>query len=65
MSKGIKIFKDSYFKDWLKDIKQRIKQSQLKAAIRVNTELLLLYCDIGKDIVQRDVELNSRTLLLE
>ena len=56
MSKDIKIFNDSYFKDWLKDIKQRIKQSQLKAAVRVNTELLLLYWDIGKDIVQRDVE---------
>lgn len=56
LSKDIKIFNDSYFKDWLKDIKQRIKQSQLKAAVRVNTELLLLYWDIGKDIVQRDVE---------
>lgn len=56
MSKDIKIFNDSYFKDWLKDIKQRIKQSQLKAAVRINTELLLLYWDIGKDIVQRDVE---------
>lgn len=56
MSKDLKIFNDSYFKEWIKIIKQRIKQSQLKAAVRVNTELLLLYWDIGKDIVQRDVE---------
>lgn len=56
MSKDLKIFNDSYFKEWIKIIKQRIKQSQLKAAVRVNTELLFLYWDIGKDIVQRDVE---------
>lgn len=56
MSKEIKIFNDLYFKEWIKVIKQRIKQSQLKAAVRVNTELLLLYWDIGKEIIQRDVE---------
>lgn len=56
MSKDLKIFNDSYFKEWIKSIKQRIKQSQLKAAVRVSTELLLLYWDIGKDIVQRDIE---------
>ncbi len=56
MSKDLKIFNDSYFKDWLKIIKQRIKQSQLKAAVRVNTEMLQLYWDIGKEIIQRDVE---------
>lgn len=56
MSKDLKIFNDSYFMDWLKIIKQRIKQSQLKAAVRVNTEMLQLYWDIGREIVQRDVE---------
>lgn len=47
MSKDLKIFNDSYFKEWIKSIKQRIKQSQLKAAVRANTELLLLYWDMG------------------
>lgn len=56
MPKDLKIFNDLYFKEWIHVIKQRIKQSQLKAAVRVNTELLLLYWDIGKEIVQRDVE---------
>lgn len=56
MPKDLKIFNDSYFKEWIYVIKQRIKQSQLKAAVRVNTELLLLYWDIGKEIVKRDVE---------
>lgn len=56
MSKDLKIYNDSYFKEWIINIKQRIKQSQLKAAVRVNAELLHLYWDIGKDIVKRDVE---------
>ena len=53
MAKDLKISNDSYFSDWMKRIKLRIRESQLKAAVRVNTELLRLYWDLGKDIVQR------------
>lgn len=56
MPKDLKIFNDSYFREWIKTLKQIIKQSQLKAAIHVNSELLQLYWDIGKEIVQRDIE---------
>lgn len=56
MAKDLKISNDSYFGDWMKRIKLRIRESQLKAAVRVNTELLRLYWDLGKDIVQRGVE---------
>lgn len=56
MSKEIKISNDSYFMDWIKALKERIKQSQLKAAVRANSEMLQLYWDIGKEIVQRDIE---------
>lgn len=31
------------YKAWIEDIKNRIKQSQLKAAVKVNYELLELY----------------------
>jgi len=44
------------YKSWLTDIKMRIKQTQIKAAIKVNTELLHLYWDLGHDIVVRQVE---------
>jgi len=47
--------KDEY-KSWLTDIKMRIKQTQIKAAIKVNTELLHLYWDLGHDIVVRQME---------
>jgi predicted nuclease of restriction endonuclease-like (RecB) superfamily len=47
---------DSEFKQWLIDLKTRIRQSQLKAAIKVNSELLHLYWDLGHDIVVRQMD---------
>lgn len=40
------------YSDWLKDVKYRNQQSQIKAAVKVNEELLRLYCSLGKDIVE-------------
>lgn len=37
----------------LADLKKRIRESQLKAAVAVNKELLLLYWSIGKTIVEK------------
>lgn len=50
------LIKDSEFKQWLGDLKARIQQSQLRASIKVNSELLHLYWDLGKDIVSRQME---------
>jgi predicted nuclease of restriction endonuclease-like (RecB) superfamily len=44
------------YKQWLSDLKGRIRQSQIKAAVKVNTELLRLYWDLGHDIVVRQME---------
>jgi predicted nuclease of restriction endonuclease-like (RecB) superfamily len=44
------------FKEWLVSLKTRIRQSQIKAAIRVNEELLYLYWDLGHDIVVRQMD---------
>ena len=41
------------YKNWLGELKQRIRQSQIKAAVRVNTELLQLYWQMGSEIVER------------
>ena len=48
--------KNKEYKQWLIDLKFRIRQSQIKAAVKVNTELLLLYWDLGRDIVARQME---------
>ncbi|RWX46049.1 putative nuclease of restriction endonuclease-like (RecB) superfamily, DUF1016 family [Candidatus Electrothrix aarhusensis] len=43
----------SEYRDWLKDIKQRVRQAQVKAAVQVNTALLTFYWELGADIVER------------
>jgi len=47
---------DDEYKKWLTELKSRIRQSQIKAAVKVNTELLLLYWDLGHDITIRQME---------
>lgn len=54
MSKLIRI--DSDYKAWITELKQRIRQSQVKAAVKVNVEMLHLYWSIGEDIVKRKAE---------
>lgn len=44
---------DKHYRQWLIDIKQRIRQSQLKAATAVNTALLEFYWNLGADIVKK------------
>ena len=48
--------KNNEYKQWLTGLKSRIRQSQIKAAVKVNTELLRLYWDLGQDIVARQME---------
>lgn len=39
------------YRAWIEKIKQKIKQSQIKASVKVNYAMLDLYWDIGRDIV--------------
>lgn len=39
--------------EWIEDIKNRIKNSQIKASVKVNDVVLDLYWNIGKDIVEK------------
>lgn len=41
------------YRAWIENIKQRIKQSQIKASVKVNYAMLDLYWDIGRDIVAK------------
>ena len=36
---------------WINDIKNKIKQSQIKAAVKVNYELLDLYWNLGRELI--------------
>ncbi|GHV69501.1 hypothetical protein FACS1894199_18310 [Bacteroidia bacterium] len=48
--------KNSEYRAWLCDLKLRIRQCQIKAAVRVNTEMIELYWSIGADIVDKQAE---------
>ncbi|MEX5591166.1 DUF1016 N-terminal domain-containing protein, partial [Pseudomonas urmiensis] len=41
------------YSDWLTDLKGRIHNAQQRASIAVNRELVLLYWQIGRDILIR------------
>lgn len=47
---------DEGYVQWMADIKQRFRQSQLKAAVRVNTAVLEFYWSMGRDIVEMRAE---------
>lgn len=46
------ILNDDY-KNWLKELKSTIQQSQIKAALAVNSQLILLYWDMGRQIEEK------------
>ena len=43
---------DCQYQDWLKELKTRYKKSQIKAAVKVNEELIKFYWMLGRDIVK-------------
>lgn len=55
MSKTLTIL-DKDYKNWIKELSSRYKKSQLKAAVKVNSEMLHFYYDLGKDIVAMKAE---------
>lgn len=44
---------DLDFKQWVQNLKEQIKQAQIKAAVKVNSELLHLYWTLGYEITLR------------
>ncbi len=41
---------DNSYRDWIQDVSKRFQQSQLKAAVKVNDEMLRFYWSLGRDI---------------
>ena len=55
MSKGLTIIDKDYTR-LVEDLSVRYRQSQIKAAVRVNQELLKYYWELGRDIEEMHVE---------
>ncbi|MBP5390884.1 MAG: DUF1016 family protein [Bacteroidales bacterium] len=57
-NKGLKpvgIIDDDYLR-WVKEISSRYRKGQIKAAMKVNQEMLRFYWELGRDIVERNAE---------
>lgn len=47
------LIKNDDYRNWFVDLKQKIQQNQIKAALAVNSQLILMYWDLGKQIVEK------------
>ncbi|MCM1193125.1 MAG: DUF1016 N-terminal domain-containing protein [Lachnospiraceae bacterium] len=47
---------DSEYTQWIHEIKERYRNTQIKAAVKVNSEQLLFNWRLGKDLVTRKAE---------
>ena len=41
------------YRDWLGELKTQIKRAQIKASISVNSQLIMLYWDLGRQITEK------------
>jgi len=47
------LMKDKDYSVWLKELKNKVRFVQIKAAVKVNSELLLFYWELGQAIVDK------------
>ena len=50
------IIADKEYVKWIAEVKQRFRNSQIKASIRVNTTMLEFYWSVGRDLVRMRAE---------
>ena len=50
------IISERQYKTWLTELKNKVRNTQIKAAVTVNVELLYLYWELGADIVLKQSE---------
>jgi predicted nuclease of restriction endonuclease-like (RecB) superfamily len=56
---------DSGYREWIVDLKSRIRSSQIKAALNVNRQLLEMYWELGKEICEKQKKANWGEGLIE
>ena len=55
MSNNLTII-DKDYTQWVEDLSVRYQQSQIRASVKVNTEMLKYYWELGRDIEEMHVE---------
>ena len=56
---------DNEYKFWITSLKEKIRSVQIKAAVAVNVEMIALYWDIGRTIVEKQEYSNWGTGLIK
>ena len=56
MSQNTLMVTDDRYRKWITELSTRYQQSQIKAAVSVNSEMLMFYWSLGRDIVAMDAE---------
>ena len=51
---NINIAADKQYKKWIVELKDKIQHAQIKAAISVNRELLSLYWELGREMLEKE-----------
>jgi len=64
VDKDLSLFSENY-DDFLRSLKHRIRSAQAKAALSVNQELILLYWQIGGEVLQRQQKNQWGTQVIE
>ena len=49
---------DETYRCWIREISSRFRISQIKAAVKVNNEMLRFYWSLGKDLTERKAAAN-------
>ena len=44
------IIDNEYYRNWINEVSRRLRQSQIKAAVKVNDEMLRFYWSLGRDM---------------
>lgn len=47
---------DKVYAAWVADLKHRFRSAQIKAAVKVNREMLIYYWQLGRDMVNMNIE---------
>ena len=56
---------DINYKNWITSLKDKIRSAQIKAALSVNEQMIMLYWDIGKSIIEKQQEHNWGSKIVE
>jgi len=56
---------DIEYRDWLSELKSQIKKSQIKAAVSVNSQLIMLYWNLGRQIVEKQEQSKWGSKIIE